>query len=74
MTDDEFQAHATREAAKAIGEWLEATLQLDRQLRTLRLFELEAIAAAAISRYVVVASGEAAKGNTTPVDSLLYGG
>lgn len=74
MTDDEFQAHATREAAKAVGEWLQATLQIDRPIRTLRMFELEAIAAAAVSRYVVVASEEAAKGNTTPIDCVLFGG
>jgi len=37
MSDNTFQAHATREAALAIGEWLEASTKLTRPLRSLTL-------------------------------------
>jgi hypothetical protein len=56
MTDDEWQAHVTREAAKAIGEWLEGRGRLHQPIRCLTLPELEAMAANAIGRFVVLAS------------------
>lgn len=56
MTDDEWQAHVTREAAKAIGEWLEGRGRLHHPLRALTLWELEAMADCAIARFIVLAS------------------
>lgn len=56
MTDDEWQAHVTREAAKAIGEWLEGRGRLQHPIRCLTMPELEAMAANAIGRFVVLAS------------------
>ncbi len=56
MTDDEWQAHTTRQAAKVIGEWLEARGRLHQPIRALTMVELEALAIAAISRFIVLAS------------------
>ena len=56
MTSDEWQAHVTREAAKAVGEWLEGRGRLHQPIATLTLTDLEAMAANAISRFVVLAS------------------
>jgi hypothetical protein len=56
MTDDEWQAHVTREAAKEIGAWLEARGRLDRPIGSLSLGDLEAMADNAISRFIVLAS------------------
>ena len=42
MTEDEWQAHVTREAAKEIGAWLEARGRLDQPIRSLTLRDLEA--------------------------------
>ena len=56
MTDDEFHRHVTREAAKAIGEWLEGRGKLHQPIRCLTLRELEAMASNAISRFIVLAS------------------
>lgn len=54
MTDDEWQAHVTREAARAIGTWLEGRGRLHQPIATLMLGDLEAMAANAISRFVVL--------------------
>ena len=56
MTDDEWQAHVTREAATAIGEWLEGRGGLHQPIRSLTMPELEAMAQNAISRFIVLAS------------------
>src|SRR4051794_20372887 len=48
MTADEWQAHTTHEAAKAIGEWLEGRGRLHQPIRCLTTPELEAIAQNAI--------------------------
>jgi hypothetical protein len=56
MTSDQWQAHVTREAAKAIGEWLEARGRLHQPIRSLTLSELEAMASNAIARFVVLGS------------------
>ena len=66
MSDNTFQAHATREAALAIGEWLEASTKLTRPLRSLTLWELECLATAAINRWIVVRSQRAAAGIPDP--------
>ena len=56
MTDDEWQAHVTRQAAKAIGEWLEARGKLHQPIRALAMWELEAMASNAIGNFIVLAS------------------
>ena len=61
MTDDEWQAHVTREAARAIGEWLEGRGGLHQPIRSLTMPELEAMAQNAISTFVVAASKRIAR-------------
>lgn len=58
MTGDEWQAHVTREAAKEIGLWLEAkgAGRLKSPIASLTMADLEAMAANAISRFIVLAS------------------
>ena len=56
MTDDEWQAHTTREAAKAIGRWLEGRGGLLQPIRSLTMRDLEAMAARANDRFVVLAA------------------
>ena len=56
MTSNEWHAHVTREAAKAIGQWLEGRGKLHHPIRCLTMDELEAMAANAIGRFVVLAS------------------
>lgn len=56
MTSDQWQAHVTREAARAIGQWLEGRGRLHQPIAALTLAELEAMAISAISRFVVLAS------------------
>lgn len=59
MTDEEWQAHVTREAAKAIGKWLEGRGRLHQPIAALTLPELEAMADNAIARFVVLTSQRA---------------
>jgi len=66
MSENTFQAHATREAALAIGEWLMASVKLNRPLRSLTLFELECLATAAINRRIAVRAERAAAGHPDP--------
>ena len=66
MTDDEWQAHVTHEAAKAIGEWLEGRGRLHQPIRSLTMPELEAMAQNAISRFIVLASQRIAEAPTSP--------
>lgn len=56
MTSDEWQAHVTREAAKAIGAWLEGRGRLDQPIAVLTMADLEAMASNAIARFVVMGS------------------
>jgi hypothetical protein len=56
MTEDAWQAHVTREAARAIGQWLEGRGRLHQPIAALTRSELEAMAIAAISRFIVLAS------------------
>jgi len=66
MTDDEWQAHVTREAAKAIGEWLEGRGGLHQPIRCLTMRELEAMAQNAISTFIVLTSRRIAEGPEEP--------
>jgi hypothetical protein len=56
MTDDAWQTHVTREAAREIGRWLEGRGRLHQPIAALSLGELECMATAAIGRFVVLAS------------------
>jgi hypothetical protein len=56
MTDDEWQAHVTLQAARDIGRWLEARGRLDQPIAALGIRDLEAMARTAISRFVVLAA------------------
>lgn len=71
MTDDEWQAHVTREAAKAIGEWLEGRGGLHQPIRCLTMRELEAMAQNAISCFIVLASHRIAEARDTPESQKL---
>jgi hypothetical protein len=61
VTEDEWQAHVTREAAGEIGAWLEARGRLDQPIRSLTLRDLEALAQNAITRFIVLASRRVAE-------------
>lgn len=54
MTSEEWQAHVTREAAKAIGEWLEGRGRLNQPIASLTMADLEAMASNAIARFVAM--------------------
>jgi len=56
MTNDEWQAHVTREAAKAMGQWLEGRGRLHQPIASLTLSDLEAMAANAVARFIALAS------------------
>jgi len=71
MTDDEWQTHVTREAAKAIGEWLEGRGRLHQPIRCLTMPELEAMAQSAISRFIVLASHRVAEAPEEPGSQTL---
>lgn len=53
---DRWQAQVTREAALEIGKWLEARGRLHHPIASLSLGDLEAMAANAISRWIVLQS------------------
>lgn len=76
MTEDEWQAHVTREAAREIGAWLEARGRLDRPISALSLRDLEAMADNAISRFIVLASQRILEKpeDTKPLRSFLMAG
>jgi hypothetical protein len=71
MTEDEWQAHVTREAAKAIGEWLEGRRGLHQPIRCLTMPELEAMAQNAISSFIVLASRRIAESPEEPGSQKL---
>lgn len=54
MTSGEWQAYMTRQAAQAIGTWLEGRGRLHQPIASLTLADLEAMAINAISRFVVL--------------------
>ena len=78
MTEDEWQAQLTREAAKEIGEWLSARGmgKLRSPIASLTLPELEAMACCAITRWIVLQSQRLAKAEwprDDPIRKLLLG-
>jgi hypothetical protein len=56
MTEDEWQADVTCEAARAIGEWLVGRRGLHQPIRCLTMPDLEAMAQNAIGTFIVKAS------------------
>jgi hypothetical protein len=54
--DDVWADHVRVKCAKAVGEWLEGSVRLERPIRSLTSSELQAIAEAATSRWIVLAS------------------
>ena len=56
MSADAWQAFTTREAAKAIGQCLEAKGRLDQPVKRLTMGDLERMADSAICRWVVLNS------------------
>jgi hypothetical protein len=78
MTDDEWQAHVTREAAKEIGRWLEArgAGKLGTPIASLTMVDLEAMASNAISRWIVLQSERLQRQGwprEDPIGKLLLG-
>ncbi len=71
MTDDEWQAHVTHEAAKAIGEWLEARGGLNQPIRCLTMPDLEAMAQNAISVFILTTSQRIAQRPDAPESRRL---
>ena len=53
MTEDQIQAATTRAAAEAIGEWLIGAGIVQKRIIHLSMAELESMATAAISGWVV---------------------
>lgn len=54
MSEDEWQAHVTFQCAMAMGAWLEARGRLERPIASLTRKDLECLAVAAITRFVVL--------------------
>ena len=76
VTDDEWQAHVTHEAGKAIGEWLGARGKLHQPICSLTMPDLEAMAQNAISQFIVLTSRRIAQRPSAPASqklSLLLG-
>ena len=78
MSEDEWQAHVTREAAREMGEWLSArgAGKLKSPIASLTLGDLEAMAASAITRWIVLQSERLARVDwprEDPIRKLLLG-
>lgn len=69
MSEDEFQALLVREAGDAIRDWLAEAVSPNRPFRSLTQAELDGMACAAISRWIVVRSYRHAAGHP---DSALF--
>jgi hypothetical protein len=75
--DDVWADHVRAECARAVGEWLESSVRLDRPVRSLTSSELQGIAEAATSRWIVLASERIARTPDEPgsqrLSTLLMG-
>ena len=69
--DDLWLDHVRAECAKAVGEWLEGTVRLERPIRSLTFSELQCIAEAATSRWIVLASKRIAEKPDAPESPRL---
>lgn len=70
MSPDDWQAHVTREAALEIGRWLDARGRLHGPIASLTLGDLEAMAASAISRWIVLQSEKLQQAGWPPGDPI----
>jgi hypothetical protein len=59
LTEDELQRAATAAAATAIGEWLLESGRLAAPIRSLTFAELQGIATAAVSGWIVARADQA---------------
>ena len=77
MSPEAWHAWVTGEAAMAMGHWLEARGRLERPIHSLTRRDLEAMATAAISRFIVLASERRAAApdpaEGAALDALLLG-
>ena len=75
MTADEWQAHVTREAARAMGQWLEGRGRLHQPIAALTMADLEAMASNAIAVFVAMGSEriKVKAGNADDLTRLLLG-
>lgn len=75
--DDAWLDHVRAECARAVGEWLEGSVRLERPIRSLTFSELQGIAEAATSRWIVLASQRTAEKHDAPgsprLSTLLLG-
>ena len=75
--DDVWADHVRAECAKAVGEWLEGSVRLERPVRSLTSSELQGMAEAATSRWIVLASKRIAQAPDAPgsprLSTLLLG-
>jgi hypothetical protein len=69
--DDVWADHVRAECAKAVGEWLEGSVRLERLVRSLTSSELQGIAEAATSRWIVLASQRIAQAPDAPESPRL---
>ena len=76
-SDDVWADHVRAECAKAVGEWLEGSVRLERSVRSLTSSELQGIAEAATSRWIVLTSQRIAQAPDAPgsprLSTLLLG-
>ncbi|MGJ5029094.1 hypothetical protein ACQR1I_19805 [Bradyrhizobium sp. HKCCYLS2038] len=75
--DDLWADHVRQQCAKAVAEWLEGAVRLNRPIRSLTSCELENIAEAATSRWIALASQRIAQAPDAPgsrkLSQLLIG-
>jgi len=64
--DDAWADRVRAECAKAVGAWLEGSVRLDRPIRSLTFMELEHLAEAATTRWIVLASEKLARSPDEP--------
>jgi hypothetical protein len=69
--DDLWADHVRKECAKAVGEWLEGSVRLERPIRSLTSSDLQNIAEAATSRWIVLASQRIAQAADAPESRKL---
>jgi hypothetical protein len=69
--DDIWLDHVREECAKAVGEWLEGSVRLERPIRSLSFCELQNIAEVATSRWIVLASQQIAQRPDAPESRRL---
>jgi hypothetical protein len=69
--DEAWLDHMRAECAKAVGEWLEGSVRLERPIRSLTFSELQCIAEAATSRWIVLASRRIAEKPDAPESPRL---